>query len=280
MTDDPTGDLLPEVREKYPDRFSQETNPPNVYYNFLNVTIPPFDKQEAREAFNYAVDSRALIRIFGGRLQPGCNFLPPGVIGHEELDCKYGDPNGPPDIEKAKELVKQSGYEGEPVTFWTQQQGPAPGDRQLLRRRAERDRLRRRARDAQPAGLLWGGRPGAHEGPGRVHQLAAGLPAPGRLHRGAAEHALAPVRGHVQLRPRERPEVSTRSSTSFVARIPRTWPTNGPSSTSTSSTRRPGWCRTAARRARRSSRSGWTPRTAGGTHPVYKNDWLQFCLKD
>ena len=126
MTDDPTGDLLVEVREKYPDRFSQETNPPNVYYNFLNVTIPPFDKQEAREAFNYAVDSRALIRIFGGRLEPGCNFLPPGVIGHEPLDCKYGDPNGPPDIEKARELVKQSGYEGEPVTFWTNNKDPRP----------------------------------------------------------------------------------------------------------------------------------------------------------
>jgi peptide/nickel transport system substrate-binding protein len=126
MTDDPTGDLLTEVRTKYPDRFNQETNPPNVYYNFLNVTIPPFDKQEAREAFNYATDSRALIRIFGGRLEPGCNFIPPGVIGHEELDCKYGDPDGPPDIERARELVRQSGYEGEPVTFWTNNKDPRP----------------------------------------------------------------------------------------------------------------------------------------------------------
>ena len=79
MTEDPTGDLLPEVREKYADRYSEEPNPPNVYYNFLNVTKPPFDKQEAREAVNYATDSRALVRVFGGRLKPGCNFLPPGV---------------------------------------------------------------------------------------------------------------------------------------------------------------------------------------------------------
>jgi peptide/nickel transport system substrate-binding protein len=126
MTEDPTGDQLPEVRSKYPDRYKEAANPPNVYYNFLNVTMPPFDKQEAREAFNYAVDSRALIRIFGGRLTPGCNFLPPGLTGFEEMDCKYGDPEGPPDIEKAKELVKASGYEGEKVTFWTNNKDPRP----------------------------------------------------------------------------------------------------------------------------------------------------------
>ena len=47
----------------------------------MNVTMPPFDKQEAREAVNYAIDSNALVRVFGGRLQPGCNFLPAGVVG-------------------------------------------------------------------------------------------------------------------------------------------------------------------------------------------------------
>jgi peptide/nickel transport system substrate-binding protein len=126
MTEDPTGDQLPDVRAKYADRFSEEVNPPNSYFNFMNTTIPPFDKQEAREAFNYGIDSRALIRIFGGRLQPGCNFLAPGVPGYEPLDCKYGDPNGEPDIEKAKELVKKSGYEGMHVTYWTNNKDPRP----------------------------------------------------------------------------------------------------------------------------------------------------------
>jgi peptide/nickel transport system substrate-binding protein len=126
MTDDPTGDQLPEVRQKYADRYSESPNPPNVYYNFLNVTIPPFDKQEAREAVNYATDSNALVRVFGGRLSPGCNFLPEGVVGHETLDCKYGDPEGEPDIEKAKQLVKQSGYEGMKVTYWVNNKDPRP----------------------------------------------------------------------------------------------------------------------------------------------------------
>jgi peptide/nickel transport system substrate-binding protein len=119
MTEDPAGDLLPLVRQRYPDRFREDANPPNTYYFFLNVTIPPFDSKEAREAVNYATDSRALVRVFGGRLEPSCNFLPPGVAGYEELDCKYGDASGGPDLERARELVERSGYEGEEVTVWT-----------------------------------------------------------------------------------------------------------------------------------------------------------------
>ncbi len=126
MTEDPTGDQLPEVRQKYADRYSEQPNPPNVYYNFLNVTMPPFDKLEARQAVNYAIDSNALVRVFGGRLTPGCNFIPPGVVGYKEADCAYGDPAGEPDIEKAKELVKQSGYEGEKVTYWVNNKDPRP----------------------------------------------------------------------------------------------------------------------------------------------------------
>jgi peptide/nickel transport system substrate-binding protein len=126
MTEDPTGDQLPEVKQKYPDRILFKANPPNTYYFFLNTSIPPFDKLEARQAVNYAIDSNALVRIFGGRLTPSCNFIPPGVIGHETVDCAYGDPKDKPDIEKAKDLVKQSGYEGMKVTVWTNNKDPRP----------------------------------------------------------------------------------------------------------------------------------------------------------
>jgi peptide/nickel transport system substrate-binding protein len=120
MTEDPTGDQLPEVRKKYGDRFREEPSPPNVYYFFLNVSIPPFDKLEARQAVNYSLDSNALARLFGGRLNPTCNLLPPGVAGYEELDCAYGDPDEPGDIDKARGLVRESGYEGRKVTVWTE----------------------------------------------------------------------------------------------------------------------------------------------------------------
>ena len=126
MTEDPTGDQLPEIRQKYKDRYFEAANPPNVYYFFLNVTVPPFDKQEAREAVNYALDSNALVRIFGGRLTPGCTFLPPALTGFTDYECKYGDPKAKPDIAKAKELVEQSGYAGEKVTVWTNNKDPRP----------------------------------------------------------------------------------------------------------------------------------------------------------
>ena len=126
MTEDPTGDQLPQVRQEYADRFSESPNPPNVYYFFLNATLPPFDNQKAREAVKYAIDSNALVRIFGGRLRPGCTFLPPQLTGYEDFECKYGDPSGEPDIDRATQLVKESGYQGEKVTVWTDNKDPRP----------------------------------------------------------------------------------------------------------------------------------------------------------
>jgi peptide/nickel transport system substrate-binding protein len=133
MTEDPTGDQLPQVRQQYSDRLREAANPPNTYYFFMNVSLPPFDKQEAREAVNYAIDSNALVRIFGGRLKPGCTLLPPQLTGYQDFDCKWGDPTAKGDMAKAKELVKQSGYEGEKVTVWTNNKDPRPAIADYLR---------------------------------------------------------------------------------------------------------------------------------------------------
>jgi peptide/nickel transport system substrate-binding protein len=136
MTEDPTGDLLPQVRQRYADRFRQDPNPPNTYWFFLNETTKPFDKKEVRQAVNYAVDSRALQRIFGGRLEPSCNFLPPAYsnTGYKKIDpCPYGDPNGPANVAKAKELVDKSGYKGMTVTVWGNNKEPRPAIVDYLR---------------------------------------------------------------------------------------------------------------------------------------------------
>ena len=136
MTEDPTGDLLPLVKAKYSDRFRMDPNPPNTYWFFLNETVKPFDKLEVRQAVNYAIDSRALARIFGGRLQPTCNFLPPGYAGngYKKIDpCPYGDPAGPPDIAKAKPMVKAAGVAGQTVTVWGNNKDPRPQITEYLR---------------------------------------------------------------------------------------------------------------------------------------------------
>ena len=119
MQDPPPADLLPQVRAEYSDRYEEHT-PINTYYFFMNVRTPPFDDEKVREAVNLATDSNALARLFGGRLEPSCNFLPEGLAGHEPIDpCPFGDPAGEPDIEGARKLVKEAGVEGDQVTAYT-----------------------------------------------------------------------------------------------------------------------------------------------------------------
>ena len=47
MTEDPTGDLLPQVKAKYGDRFRLDASPPNTYFFFMNTSTAPFDKLQA-----------------------------------------------------------------------------------------------------------------------------------------------------------------------------------------------------------------------------------------
>jgi peptide/nickel transport system substrate-binding protein len=114
------------VRSTNKDRY-KEFSVADVRYFFMDQNIPPFDDPKVRQAVSYAIDKRAISRLYGGLLQPSCNFLPPGMPGYEEMDpCPYGDPNAPPDIEKARQLIKEAGVEGEKVTVWGNTDNPTP----------------------------------------------------------------------------------------------------------------------------------------------------------
>ena len=109
---------------------------------FLNTRVPPFDKHEAREAFNYAVDRQQAVagfdRVAGTSGFGGadgaivtCQVLPAGIPGYRPY-CPYtrnstadGEWTGP-DLARARALVAASGTKGEKVTFWT---GPEPIER-------------------------------------------------------------------------------------------------------------------------------------------------------
>ncbi len=118
MFDPPSSDLMARVKNEASDRFKPEiTN--SVYYYFLNVRQKPFDNIKVRQAVAYAIDKRALQRFFGGLLAPTCNFLPPGMQGYKKIDpCPYGDPTQAPNLEKAKQLIQESGAAGTKVTVW------------------------------------------------------------------------------------------------------------------------------------------------------------------
>jgi peptide/nickel transport system substrate-binding protein len=119
MQDPPPTDLAADIRARYSDRYKEWTTL-STYYFFLNQSIAPFDDERVREAVNVALDSRALARIFGGRLRPTCSLVPETIPGHADFEsCPFGDPNAPGDVEKAKDLVKEAGAEGEQVTVYT-----------------------------------------------------------------------------------------------------------------------------------------------------------------
>ena len=96
----------------------------STFYFFLNTQTKPFNNQLAREAVNMAIDRRALSRLGSGNYVPTCWFLPAGLPGHPTGPCPYGDPNAPPDMNKAKQLLKQSGMAGQSVTVWGQNRSP------------------------------------------------------------------------------------------------------------------------------------------------------------
>ncbi len=87
----------------------------------MNQKVPPFDKEEVRQAVNYGVDStravapvrraaRAELQLPAARVCRGTRRIEP---------CPYGDPNEPGDLEKARQLITQAGVEGESVDVYT-----------------------------------------------------------------------------------------------------------------------------------------------------------------
>jgi peptide/nickel transport system substrate-binding protein len=127
MQDPPPADLKPTVIEQADDRY-EEFSTSSTYYWFMNVDEAPFDDPLVREAVNYGIDKPALARLFAGELAPGCTFLPPGFPGYDEAfdttECPYGDPNQPPDIARAQDLIRQAGAEGAEVTVYGNNDDP------------------------------------------------------------------------------------------------------------------------------------------------------------
>jgi peptide/nickel transport system substrate-binding protein len=143
--DPPPADQLRQVKQQYAGRFEEYvTN--STYYYFMNTRTPPFDKKEVRQAVNFAIDKRALARLFGGLLEPGCNFLPPGMQGYKKIEpCPYGDPNQPPNVERARQLIQQAGVDGEKVTVYGNDEDPSRPVTEYLA-----DVLNRIGLDAEP----------------------------------------------------------------------------------------------------------------------------------
>jgi peptide/nickel transport system substrate-binding protein len=113
MLDPPASDRLQEVKTRYGNRFRLEESI-NTYYFFMNTERAPFNDIKVRQAINYAVDPEALNRIFGGRLHPTQQILPPGMPGYSEYKLYPG-----PDMNKAKQLIAEANPADRDITVWT-----------------------------------------------------------------------------------------------------------------------------------------------------------------
>jgi peptide/nickel transport system substrate-binding protein len=113
MQSPPDADRLSEVKAKFSDRFRLE-NSINTYYFWMNNKTAPFNDVRVRQAINYAIDPEALNRVFGGRLHPTQQILPPGMPGHDEFTMYPG-----PDMNKAKQLLAEANPADKDITVWT-----------------------------------------------------------------------------------------------------------------------------------------------------------------
>jgi len=113
MQSPPDADRLSEVKAKFSDRFRLE-NSINTYYFWMNNATAPFNDVRVRQAINYAIDPEALNRVFGGRLHPSQQILPPGMPGYDEFTLYPG-----PDMDKAKQLLAEANPADKDITVWT-----------------------------------------------------------------------------------------------------------------------------------------------------------------
>jgi peptide/nickel transport system substrate-binding protein len=118
-------DRLNEIQTKYKDQLHLYT-PANTYYFAMNTRTPPFNKLEARQAINYAIDRDAIVRLFGGLGVTTQNFLPPTYPQYKKIDYYTHD------LAKAKELVRKSGTVGMKVTVWGLNEAPSQATTEYL----------------------------------------------------------------------------------------------------------------------------------------------------
>lgn len=121
MFDEPPADRLAEMGTKNKDQV-HVTPLTAWWYVPMNTRLAPFDNIKVRQAVNFAIDRKQLVNLFGGPVlaAPVCQVLPPGFPGHEDY-CPYTKDPGTkwsaPDMEKAKQLVEESGTKGQKVTI-------------------------------------------------------------------------------------------------------------------------------------------------------------------
>ncbi|HTN70238.1 MAG TPA: ABC transporter substrate-binding protein [Methylomirabilota bacterium] len=92
--------------DKHPKIRAEKVEGLRMYFLAMNVTHKPFDNKLVRQAINYAVDPRAIIKyIYEGNGYVMDGPVGANVIGYDPKVKRY-----PYEIKKAKELLAKAGY--------------------------------------------------------------------------------------------------------------------------------------------------------------------------
>jgi peptide/nickel transport system substrate-binding protein len=118
MGNPPPADRYAEVKGKYEGSQFKVEPTISTYFFWMNTTQAPFDDVKVRQAVNYAVDPRALERIYAGQITGTHQILPPGMPGYKQFDLY------PHSLAKAKELVAAAKPSDRAVTVWTDNESP------------------------------------------------------------------------------------------------------------------------------------------------------------
>ena len=172
--------LLPSLRSEYGTRY-EETPSLRVLHVRLDDRRRPFSDADARKAVSYALDVRALGRIWAGLLDPACNLMPPQLNEYRRTDeCPFGRREGDSELIKARNLIERSPARNARVFVWG---GGGPRGRRLARYLADQlTAIGMRARVARTHG------PAAAGAGGLRLARRRGRPGSGGLRRPAAEY--------------------------------------------------------------------------------------------
>lgn len=94
----------------------------NTEYLWMNVRKRPFNDPRVRQAVAWALNRRAILKVWSGKGEVAGEFLPPGMPGVERLG-RYPEP----DTARARRLLREAGYpDGFETTLygWTSEPGP------------------------------------------------------------------------------------------------------------------------------------------------------------
>jgi peptide/nickel transport system substrate-binding protein len=118
MGNPPPADRYAEVKSRYEGTQFKVEPTISTYFFWMNTTQAPFDDLKVRQAVNYAVDPRALERIYAGQITGTHQILPPGMPGYKQFDLY------PHSLAKAKELVAAANPSDREITVWTDNESP------------------------------------------------------------------------------------------------------------------------------------------------------------